>query len=215
MILWMGPTLAFYIIIHMGQQGLVFVFLPALILISAAGLYRLFAARPAVLRGSAAAITLVNAAIFVLLPAYPLGESGPKLLTYSTIREQDQLIAGQIATVRSNFDPTNTLLVAAGWRFTEYYLPEYALARFDVGARWEVTEGQALGAQYADQPVTAAELDLEDGAGWQVVLMDAGLSEFARVPLEQATGPDGFTLDYYQLGAGDPYWTDGVSIGGE
>src|SRR6185369_7869208 len=42
LLLWVTPALVFYSIIHMGQQGLVFVFFPALVLISAEGLYRLF-----------------------------------------------------------------------------------------------------------------------------------------------------------------------------
>jgi hypothetical protein len=36
MALWVAPSAAFYLLIHMGQQGLVFVFLPALCLLSSA-----------------------------------------------------------------------------------------------------------------------------------------------------------------------------------
>src|SRR5690606_28813525 len=70
-VLWVVPTLAFYIIIPMGQQGLVFVFLPALLLPSAEGTYQLFRTRPAVLQIVTLAIVLFTAAVFILMPEYP------------------------------------------------------------------------------------------------------------------------------------------------
>ena len=213
MLLWVGPTLAFYIIIHMGQQGLVFVFLPALILMSAAGLYRLLADRPQLLAISTAIIGLVGAGIFIIAPTYPLGESGPKLLTYSTLREQDTLLANQIATVRANFSAEDTLLVAGSWRFVEYYLPEYTFARFNIGARWEVSEGQATGADHEGVPMSAATLGLEPANGWNIVLIDDALREFTDASVETAAGPGGFTLDYLPLTAEQAYLVEDGVIG--
>ncbi|MBZ0301933.1 MAG: glycosyltransferase family 39 protein, partial [Anaerolineae bacterium] len=142
--LWIAPTLAFYIIIHMGQQGLVFVFMPALFLLSAEASYRLLNARPNLLWASTAAVALAGTAIFLFAPEYPLGGSDLRLLTNATIRTADRLRADEIATVRASFDPTHTVLVSEGWRYTEYYLPEYELVRISVGSKYEVNEGQIL-----------------------------------------------------------------------
>ncbi|HEX2908463.1 MAG TPA: glycosyltransferase family 39 protein [Phototrophicaceae bacterium] len=211
--LWLAPALAFYVVIHMGQQGLVFVFLPALLLASAEALNRLLGARPALLWGSTAAAVVLGTGIFVLAPTYPLGETGPKLLTYSTLRESDSRLHDQITTVRANFKPQNSLLLAANWRHIEYYLPEYQFARFDIGAKYEVDEGQASGADYVNQPITGEQLGLTAEDGWEVVVMDADLLAFSANPLEQITAANGFQLAYLPLQANEAYWTDGQTFG--
>ncbi len=38
LILWMGPALAFYLLVHIGEAGYVFSFLPAVLLAAAAGI---------------------------------------------------------------------------------------------------------------------------------------------------------------------------------
>ncbi|NWG17780.1 MAG: glycosyltransferase family 39 protein [Chloroflexi bacterium] len=212
-VLWIAPPLVFYAIIHMGQQGLVFVFLPALLLAGAEGLRRLVEARPGLLWGSAAAVVVSGAAIFIIMPTYPLGDSGPKLLTYSTIRESDALLGGQFDTVRKHFQPGDTLLLAANWRHVQYYLPEYTFARFDIGAKYEVDAGQASGADYINQPMTAAQLGLDGSDGWQVVIMDEPLLSFTEATLEEAAGENGFRLMVLPLDADESYWTDGLTFG--
>ncbi len=211
--LWVTPTLAFYIIIHMGQQGLVFVFLPALVLLSAEGLYRLLQSRPAMLRVAAAAITLVGAAIFILGPEYPLGADGPKLLTYSTLRENDQRLANEIAAVRENFPPENTLLLATSWRYIQYYLPEYQLSRFSVGSKWEVEAGQVLVSDYTDEPLTAEQLGLEAGKDWNVVLIDPELRDLSTTPLETVSLSNGYEMDYLSVKADEGFVANGASFG--
>jgi dolichyl-phosphate-mannose-protein mannosyltransferase len=211
--LWVVPTLAFYIIIHMGQQGLVFVFLPALILISAEGLFRIAQSRPAVLRAAVAAIAVVGAAIFILGPTFPLGEDGPKLLTYSALRENDQLLANEIAAVKANFPPENTLLLASSWRFIQYYLPDYSLSRFRVGAKWEVEEGQVIESDFVGEPVTAAKLGLEPGKDWKVVIIDPELRELSSAPLETVSLSNGFELSYLSIKADEAFVANETSIG--
>jgi 4-amino-4-deoxy-L-arabinose transferase-like glycosyltransferase len=213
LVLWLTPALAFYVAIHMGQQGLVFVFLPVLLLASAEALNRLLCARPALLWGTTAAVVVMSAGVFVFAPTYPLGETGPKLLTYSTLRESDSRLHDQITTVRANFKPENTLLLAANWRHIEYYLPEYQFARFAVGVKYEVDEGQAGSADYVNQPVTAEQLGLVSGKGWQIVVMDVELLTFTNSPLKQVTAANGFQLAYLPLQASDVYWTDGLIFG--
>ncbi len=60
-----SPALAFYGFIHMGQQGLVFVFMPMLFVLSAEGLRRLLS-HPMHLKLATAAISLIGAGIFVI-----------------------------------------------------------------------------------------------------------------------------------------------------
>ncbi len=212
-VLWTVPTLAFYIIIHMGQQGLVFVFLPALLLLSAEGTYQLFRARPAILQAVIMVIILVNAAIFIFVPEYPLGTSGPKLLTYNTLQVNDQLLEDQITTVRENFSPDSTLVLANNWRHMEYYLSEYPLARVSIGGRWESDAGQVLSADFSSEPVTAAELGLNPRSGWRVVVIDPELDIMSTAPLESLTAADGFTLSYIALGEDEAFFNTGANFG--
>ncbi len=213
-LLWITPAIVFYAFIHMGQQGLVFVFLPALIVISAQGLYRLLQTRPVILRAATAIIVLVGAAVFIIGPTYPLGQNSFKLLTYSTLREHDQLLENQLTAVRQNFKPDNTLLLSSNWRFFEFYLPDYQFARFTLGAKFEVDEGQAKGADFVGQPVSASDVGLSAGQDWQVVMVDENLDTFAADPsaLEQVSLPNGYTMDYLPLKADELYSTDGKTF---
>ncbi len=215
LLLWVAPAVGFYAIIHMGQQGLVFVFLPALIVISAEGLYRLFQSRPTLLRAATVVIVLISAAVFVIGPTYPLGPNSFKLLTYSTLREHDQLLDNQISTVKANFQPDDSLLLAANWRFFQYYLPEYKFARFTVGSRFEVVEGQATGADYVNQPVTAADVGLNTTGDWQVVVVDEDLNTFAAdtTALQQVSLPNGYTMTFLKVSADEAYFTNGATFG--
>jgi hypothetical protein len=212
-LIWIAPSLLFYALIHMGQQGLTFVFLPALLLVSAHALYKLFERRPALLRASAAAITLLSAGVFIFMPTYPLGADGSKILTYDTLRESDQIMADRIALVRQNFDPETTLLVAESWRHIQYYLPEYQFARFSLGSRFELDEGEPSDADFVNQPMTREQLGLTPGEDWQVVVIDADLASFANSPLESVQLPDGFQINYLPMGQDDAYWTDGLTFG--
>ena len=214
---WCAPALAFYAFIHMGQQGLVLVFLPALLLASAAALEVNARARGWRMWGTVGGIALAGAALFVGFPTYPLGENGPKLLTYDTIQAQDRWMLGRIAAIRGHFDPRTTLLLASNWRFVQYYLPEYAFARFGIGAKWETNAGQPDGVDFAGRLVAAPQLGLDDSAGWQVVIVDDGLLAFAAAPMQvmKREGESGTALAYLQLRPGERYWTDGATFGAQ
>jgi 4-amino-4-deoxy-L-arabinose transferase-like glycosyltransferase len=213
LLLWITPAVVFYAIVHMGQQGLVFVFLPALFLISAHGLYRLLARYPSVLWAVTTIILIVGAVIFIFVPAYPLGQERIKLLTYDTLRQHDQLIANQMNAVREYFKPGDTVLLAASWRFWQYYLPEYNMVRFNIGAKFEVEAGQATGGDFVNQPVSAAELGLPAAQSWRIALMDEDMLEFAASPLEQVALLNGFSLRYLPMQPDALYITDGKTFG--
>lgn len=213
-ILWLTPVVVFYALIHMGQQGLVFVFLPALLILSAEGLHRLLKQRLTLLRAATAVIVLVGAAVFMFAPTQPLGTGrGPKILTYDTIRQQDQRMLNQIATIRDNFQPEHTALLAANWRHVQFYLPDYPLLRFTIGAKFEVTEGQPTNVDFANEPVHASDLGLSSDTNWKVVLFDPELEAFTSSALTPAEGPAGFQLKALELTPQQTYFTDGQTFG--
>jgi hypothetical protein len=187
-ILSIAPALAFYAFIHMGQQGLVFVFMPVLFVLSAEALRRLLP-NSAHLKLATAGIALIGAAIFVLAPVYPLGINGPKLLAYSTIREHDQQLADQISAVRSQFAPDDTVIFSAGWRFMDYYLPEYALASAEIGSQGEANAGALTKVDF--DRVTADWVSTDGTHDWHVVIMDAELLPFVDATVELTSAGSG------------------------
>lgn len=209
--LWIAPALLFYTFIHMGQQGLVLFFLPALMLISAEALRRLFFHSRAALTTAATAIIVISAAIFLLAPTFPLGPSGPKILTHSTLREHDARLDHQIAAIRAQFAPENTLLLASSWRHVQYYLPEYQLVRFTVGAKWENDEGIVTASDYSGQPLTARAAGLSDKADWFIVVVDQELEPLSTAPLEYAMGE--VRLPYLRLRPHQAFINHGTFFG--
>lgn len=175
LVLWMLPALGVYLFVHMGQQGLVFVFLPALWLLSAALLRTLPAAVAATL---AAIVVAGNAALFLFAPTYPLGGDRPKLLTVDTLRRHDDSLRTRIASVRAGVPAAHTLLLSSGWRFPQYYLPEYPLVPYAMGSRWEVDEGRptATAAAHIDPVRAGATRDAQGQVA--LVLFDDELQPF-------------------------------------
>jgi hypothetical protein len=174
LVLWVGPTLAYYTLIHMGQQGLVFVYLPALLLLSAAALFELLVRFERLPEAALAGLAAANALVFLFAPTYPLGSS-VKLLTLDTLREHDRTHLAVLNGIQSNFDPGNTMILASWWRFPQYYLREYPLVHFDVGARWELDEGQgSIASQTLDQ-VRSLGLHPDENGFLSINARDLGL----------------------------------------
>ena len=140
LVLWILPSILYYTFIHMGQQGLVFVFLPALFLFSAQAIASVRTSRqvrwlfPLVL-------ILGNCLVFLTLSTFPLGPSSVKLLTVDTLRQHDRDLQDRIVTIRKDFDPDTTLIVSSDWRFVQYYLPEYRFTPFELIAHGEESAG--------------------------------------------------------------------------
>lgn len=129
--LWALPPLAFYTLIHTGQQGLVFFFLPVLLLAGAVGLVRQVRGRW--LWAATGLLILLNVALFGLAPERPLGPEGPRLLTRDTLVNSDRYYLDRLTVIRESFPPSHTAVVAMNWHHLEYYLPEYVLLRLDPG----------------------------------------------------------------------------------
>ncbi len=216
-LLWIGPALLFYIFIHMGQQGLVFVFLPALLLLSAVGLTRLLSAQPAWLVTTTVALVAFNIGLFVLVPEYPLGVGGQRFLTRATVVNSDRYYQSRFEAVENNFDPESTIILAGSWHHVEYYLPQYTVLPFNLGSKWEKNENIPQNAKGDTSIFTPAELDMELDADGQavIIIFDPGLEKFNRTPERGQQFPlsDGTQLEYLKLGPDDYLRLDTSSFG--
>lgn len=181
--LWLVPTLVFYTLIHMGQQGLTFVFLPALLLWGAKGLTAWMGEGPRRhLAVATAALLLVNVGIFVVAPEYPLPTDRVRLLTRATLAGNDRYFGDRFDYIEAHTPAASTAILTSNWHHLEYYLSEYRLLPMDVVAKWELGEGQVLSAP--TQTVSAEALDrasTEDRQG-QVVVFDEVLLPFNDTP---------------------------------
>jgi hypothetical protein len=141
LILWVAPALIFYAIIHMGQQGLVFVFLPALFLVSAVGLVRLLNNRSSWLMGVTVLLVVLNAGIFCLMSEYPLGPDTQRLLTRATLVNSDRYYQDRFSAIEENLTPESTAILAINWHHVEYYLPGYVMLPFGTTGERQGDEG--------------------------------------------------------------------------
>ncbi len=216
LLLWIGPTLGFYTFIHMGQQGLVFVFLPALLLLSAVGLTRLLATQSRRLIATAALVAL-NIGIFCLGPEYPLGPGTQRLLTRATIVNSDHYYQARLEAIENNFAPESTAILAANWHHVEYYLPEYTELPFGIGSKWEKNAGIPSNDSRVAFTATPAELGLQLTATGQaaIIIFDPILADFNRTPeLGQTLSlPNGDRLEYLELGPDDQLYLNPNSFG--
>jgi len=129
--LWVAPALLFYGLVHMGQQGLVFVFLPTLLLLGAVATERLTKNWEPGGWVVVAFLVLINTLGFSLAPEYPLGPGTQRILTRDTLSNSDHYYLERFAAIREHFAPEGTAVIALNWSHPEYYLPEYALLRVD------------------------------------------------------------------------------------
>jgi len=199
--LWIVPTLLYYVFIHMGQQGLVFVFLPALMLLSAAAIEKLNWYQHNLGRGIIAAALLVNAGIFIAAPSKPLDDDRLKLLTFETLQQHDAHYLALFSGIKQEFSPESTLLLSSQWRFPQYYLPDYRYIPYSVGARWEVNAGNPTLTE--ESVVSLSNLGLKTDAQGMVTLV---LVDEEILPFNQSAGQtrwldlqDGSRLGYIRV----------------
>ncbi|GEM_PF-375390 len=217
---WIAPSLGYYLLIHMGQQGLVFVYLPALMLISAISLsyllglnletdfgFWLDSQNPKFLWPQIAIVVLVisNGLIFPAMPMYPLGTERVKLLTWDTLHQHDTFYQARFEAVPSQFSPANTLLLASEWRFPQYYLPQYKLLQYKLISRWEVGEGEASfnAAEMLDRQAMGLIPDKE--GFFTVILFDDEVLWLNHSPDRQEyfALPNGQKLPYFRLNSNE------------
>lgn len=203
MLLWIGPTLIYYIFIHMGQQGLVFVFLPALLLLSAGAVHLLDGSQSRYRHIAMAGLVIANAFIFIFAPTYPLETDRIKLLTAETLRQHDAYYLSRLEVLPQKFPEAHTLLLSSQWRFPQYYLPQYLLAPYGIIARWELGEGSSTRTGEVWVDGAQAGLTPDKDGFFYVVLFDDELLPFNNSPDRQEwlELPDGEKLAYLRFTA--------------
>lgn len=175
-LLWIIPTTIYYVFIHMGQQGLVFVFLPALLLLSAAVIFTLHGNVIPYRTAGIAALLTANCAIFLFAPTYPLGGERLKLLTADTLRLHDEDYQARFSIIRENFSKEHTIVLSNTWRFIQYYLPEYTLLPYDISSRWEVDEGATSLSDEAEEAVVSMGMEMGNDGYYRIEPSNLGLS---------------------------------------
>jgi len=195
--LWAGPAIVFYTLIHMGQEGLVLVFLPALLVVSAAALVYLLEKWPRWLAVAITVVVFVNVALFCIGPEHPLGKERIRLLTRQTIANSDHYYADRFAAIREHFPAQSIAILAANWDHVRYYMPEYITLSFSGANEW--SEDSADG----ERIVTPKELGLQPDSQGQTTLLlfDDKLASFDESAMltKEVSLQHGGVLEYFVL----------------
>ncbi len=129
-LLWTWPSVVFYLLVHMGSPGLIYVFMPGLVLAAAFTLEQLAAARQGLGLGLIGLCCAANAVLFLLTPPDLFLRQSIRVLNYSSMMQHDLYIRSRVSAIENQFDPETTVILASDWRFAEYYLPEYRVIFF-------------------------------------------------------------------------------------
>ena len=120
LLVWIAPSVIFYALIHIGEFGYVFSFLPALLLLLSWSL-ELWAGR----RVWALAGPVVAANLLLFLVMTPP-------LSANRLAAHDDILRSKIATIEENFNPDTTLIVSVyDFQQVRYYLPGFRSWTFD------------------------------------------------------------------------------------
>ena len=123
---WSLPSVLFYVLIHVGEYGYVFSFLPAALLAAVWGVSRL-ARSAAASRGErfgraafavpVALMTALNMGLFLL---------APPAMSADRLAARETILGSKIETIKENFNPSTTLIVSIfDEQQVEYYLPGF------------------------------------------------------------------------------------------
>jgi hypothetical protein len=210
---WALPSLLFYTLIHMGSHGLIFTFLPAVVLLAGKGLADLSAGRGKMaLPAALLVILLVNVFAFAVMPEQPVPGRGFHVVNLRTLRENDRAYTAKFDTLRSDFDPATTLVVTEEWRHAQYYLPEYWV----LSAPCSSSEDSAgwTGSLYLSHDGKYTQLRLQDSAAAispdlrALVLLDGPVGCYFPGELGSRINtvtPAGQALSYLRLEPGEQF----------
>ncbi|GBE57512.1 hypothetical protein BMS3Abin01_00432 [bacterium BMS3Abin01] len=185
--LWFTPAALFYLLIHIGEPGYVFLILPPALLAASWGATLLADD----LKKIASRRFLVRFAI--LLPVTAIGANLLFFLatdvSYGSrdLACGDQVFQSRLDTLKDNFNPDDTLIVAV-YEFERvlYYLPRYRVWHFDPAT---VDEARTIIPDQVDNVVFFGD-ELELG----------GVSLMERLPVSD--GRKLVFIDMHQVGAG-------------
>lgn len=201
LLLWVIPPLAYYVFIHMGQQGFIFIFLPALIPVSAASFNRLNWKRSAYRTAALLVLVCINVFVSLLLPTFPVGSEIIKVLTLDTIQQHDETYLARINAVKNEFHPENTLLLSTGWRFPQYYLPEYEYLPYELRGRWDPERGSPAQDEEIYLDIPALGVSPDSAGALYVVIFDHEVIPLIEPPqsLQWIEMDDGGRLGYLKV----------------
>ena len=186
LILWVGPALAFYTVVHIGEWGYVLSVLPALLLASAVALERVVPLRPTVRWAVAAAASVVlPAAVFLVGDdAYQAVVGGAEFSAAALARHEARLSA-DVRYVRQQFAPASTLIVTReDHQLVRYYLPEYRTYYWDPDPYLNQAKRRRM-----MRPMN-------------VVILTPGLQPLLQGDVRRVEVAPGVTLSYVALDAG-------------
>jgi hypothetical protein len=150
LLLWMSPAILFYLLVHIGEEGYVFSFLPAVLLAAAAGLTR---AATAITENAPRAwptpvvrsITLVALAALILPYHAWLFVGSGRLLSAERLACKNAAITRAVSDIAAEYPPATTQLVTSAYlQHQRVYLSQYAQVQFldpDHNATWTPPPG--------------------------------------------------------------------------
>jgi hypothetical protein len=131
LLLWLLPTLLFFLLVTPGNIGTFAVALPPLLLTAAGGWSWVWAARARWARPAAglglAVIVIWGLAAFLWLPERAFGGTYRKLENLAALRRIDRQLAEKL-TLTASLPPAGTWVITPNFRAIQYYLPQYAAA---------------------------------------------------------------------------------------
>lgn len=137
LMVWMLPPMLFYLLIHIGEAGYVFSFLPAALLAAAAGVVRAAEALVENLRTGAARARLLRVGVALALGALLCGYhawlfvGSGRLVSAARLDCKDEAIERAVATLPAEFPPETTMVVTSAYlQHLAVYLPQYRQVRF-------------------------------------------------------------------------------------
>jgi len=151
LILWGAPAALFYLLVHIGEAGYVFSFLPAVLIGAGAGLTRAAAALAENLprgwgRGAALRVGIATLLAAIILPYHTwLFVGSARLVSAERLGCKDEAIAEAVATLARDYPPATTELVTSTYlQHVAIYLPQFRNVRFldpDRNADWTPAPG--------------------------------------------------------------------------
>ncbi len=139
LLLWLLPAAGFYLLVHIGEAGYVFSFLPAALLAAGAGLTRAAGALVENLprarsarHATALRVVLATALAALIVPYHAwLFVGSARLVSAERLGCKDDAIAAAVATIADNFPPATTEIVTSTYlQHLAIYLPHYRRVRF-------------------------------------------------------------------------------------
>ncbi|MGN6676108.1 MAG: hypothetical protein ACTHMA_22670 [Thermomicrobiales bacterium] len=150
LLLSMTPAILFYLLVHIGEEGYVFSFLPAVLLAAAAGLTRAASAvaenTPRAWSAPMGRTTALVALAALILPYHAwLFLGSGRLLSAERLACKDAAIARAISDIAAEYPPATTQLVTSAYlQHQRVYLPQYTRVQFldpDYDATWTPPPG--------------------------------------------------------------------------